>query len=262
MSEALRQAPTGTPLNRLVESLGRASEAQGPLYMQLASAMRGLIELGEWRGGMALPAERVIVEATSLSRMTVRKAIDILVGEGLVLRQQGAGNFVNRQIDQPLSILLGFTEDMKRRGAVASSVTLHRGVAPAAPSDILKLGLLPGEQVFRLDRVRLADGQPLAIERAVVPASALDTGTVGESLYDAMRAAGVMPARAIQRLHAELSTAEEARLLGADAPIPVLKIERRSFLAGGRPIEVTTSSYRGDAYDFMAELTLDASFGG
>lgn len=245
-------------LDRLLESLERAHEASGPLYLQLASAMRGLIELGEWRGGMALPPERIMVDATGYSRVTIRKAIDTLVADGLITRQQGAGNFVTPQIDQPLSVLLGFTEDMARRGAEAGSRLLRQTVAPASPSDILKLGLSPGQQVFSLDRVRYANGEPLAIERAVVPADQFDPETMGESLYDAMRAAGLAPVRALQRIHAAISTPEEAELLSGGATIPILKIERRSFLANGRPIEVTTSSYRGDRYDFVAELALNA----
>ncbi|WP_226779944.1 GntR family transcriptional regulator [Oceaniglobus trochenteri] len=247
-----------TPLARLLLGLGRADGTTGPRYAHLGSAMRGLIELGEWRGGMALPPERVITEATGLSRATVRRAIDTLVAEGLITRQQGAGNFVSRAIDQPLSVLVGFTEDMRLRGAATRSVVLRQGVEEASPSHILKLGLSPGEKVFRLDRVRLANEEPLAIERAVVPAASLGRETVDVSLYAAMRAAGVMPARALQRIHAAISNDEESRLLGQGETIPILRVERRSFLANGRPIEVTTSSYRGDRYDFVAELTLGA----
>ncbi|SHI30736.1 GntR family transcriptional regulator [Wenxinia saemankumensis] len=249
---------SGGALDRLTEAMGKGDAAQGPLYLQLASAMRGLIELGEWRGGLALPPERAMTQATGLSRVTIRKALDTLEEEGLVQRKRGAGNFVAAQIDQPLSILLGFTEDMKRRGADTTSQELRREIAFPTPSEVLKLGLAPGEKVFRLDRVRMAEGEPLAIEHAVVPAAALGAVEVGASLYDALRAAGQAPARALQRLHAGIATPGEARLLvgGDAAPLPVLRIERRSFLDSGRAIEVTTSAYRGDRYDFMAELTL------
>ncbi|MDP2087649.1 MAG: GntR family transcriptional regulator, partial [Gemmobacter sp.] len=144
-------------LDRIVASLGNPQARAEPLYLQLASALRGLIELGELRGGDALPSERDLAQATRLSRVTVRKALDALCTEGLTGRRHGAGTFVARQIDQPLSMLQGFTEDMRRRGAVSSSRLLRREVAAPDPSEMLKLGLTAAEQVFRLSRVRLSD---------------------------------------------------------------------------------------------------------
>ncbi len=227
-----------------------------PLYLSLAGALRGLIETGDLRGGDAMPSERDLVRATNFSRVTVRKAVDELCREGLVARRHGAGSFVTRQIDQPLSVLVGFSEDMKRRGAKVSSRVLQKQICAPDPSDMLKLGLSPSEQVFCLARVRLSDGEPLAIENAIVPAYAIDPETLGESLYEALRASGHMPARALQRLRAAVANVDEARLLGVALGSPILHIERRAFLANGRPIEITTSSYRGDRYDFIAELTL------
>ena len=244
-------------MTRIVSALGDPKARAEPLYLQLASALRGLIELGDLRGGDALPSERDLAQATGLSRVTVRKALEALSADRLTERRHGAGTFVARPIDQPLSVLQGFTEDMRRRGAVASSRVILREVAAPDPSEMLKLGLAGAERVFRLSRVRLSDGEPLAIEHAAVPAQALDAGAGRDSLYDALRAAGNMPVRALQRLHAGTATAAEARLLEVAQGAPVLRIGRRSFLANGRPIEVTTSAYRGDRYDFIAELTLE-----
>jgi GntR family transcriptional regulator len=245
----------GGVLARIVAGLENTSAE--PLYHRLATALSAVIESGDLRGGAALPSERDLVRASGYSRVTVRKAIDELCHQRIISRRHGAGSFVARQIDQPLSVLLGFTEDMRRRGACASSRVLRSEVTAADPADTLKLGLSPSDPVFNLHRVRLSDGEPLAIEHAVIPASAIDPETMGESLYDALRARGNMPVRALQRLHAGTATAEEARLLGTVPGSPVLRIERRSFLANGRPIEITTSTYRGDRYDFIAELTLD-----
>lgn len=236
---------------------GNGGARDGPVYLRLASTLRGLVELGQLRGGDALPSERDLAEASGLSRVTVRKALDVLVDEGLVQRRQGAGSFVTRQIEQPLSLLIGFTDDMRRRGAGASSLTILKAVSLPDPSEMLKLGLSPAEPVLRLSRVRLADGEPLAIENAVVPAQALNPETLGTSLYEALKAQGQMPVRALQRVHAGIATADEARLLQIAPGSPLLRIERRSFLANGKPIEVTVSAYRGDRYDFVAELTLD-----
>lgn len=247
--------PDSGVLSRIVQGL--EGDSPGPRYQRLAASLASLIESGELRGGAALPSERDLARTSGYSRVTVRKAIDELCRQRIVSRRHGAGSFVARQIDQPLSVLLGFTEDMRRRGARASSRLLRSDVSAANPADTLKLGLSPAEQVLNLRRVRLSDGEPLAIEHAVVPASAIDAERMGESLYDALRATGNMPVRALQRLHAGIATPEEARLLGIAAGSPVLRIERRSFLANGRAIEITTSTYRGDRYDFIAELTLD-----
>ena len=248
---------TAQLIDRIKAGLDPAGLGRSPLYLQLAAALRAQIELGALRGGDALPSERDLAQETGLSRVTVRKAIDALCADQLTERRHGAGTFVTRQIAQPLSVLQGFTEDMRRRGAVATSQLLRRDVSAANPSEMLKLGLAASEPVFRLSRVRLSDGDPLAIEHAVVPASAVTAETVAESLYDALRRSGNMPVRALQRLHAAVANATESRLLQVPLGSPVLRIERRSFLANGRPIEVTTSSYRGDRYDFIAELTLE-----
>jgi GntR family transcriptional regulator len=254
--QTLPQEPPST-LERILSGFARAGGSQGPAYLRLASTLRGLVELGELRGGDALPSERELAQAAGLSRVTVRKALDVLGEEGLIERRQGAGSFVTRQIEQPASVLIGFTEDMRRRGAAAASRVIRKSVGPPDPSEMLKLGLSPADRVLRLSRVRLSDGEPLAIEHAVVPAGALSSPALGASLYAALKAQGNAPVRALQRVQAGIATAAEADLLGLTAGSPVLRIERRSFLANGRPIEVTVSAYRGDRYDFVAELSID-----
>jgi GntR family transcriptional regulator len=255
-----RTQPDADPpgvLTRILHGLARAGGSDGPVYLRLASTLRGLIELGELRGGDGLPSERDLAQAAGLSRVTVRKALDVLTDEGLIERRQGAGSFVTRQIEQPASVLIGFSDDMRRRGALATSRVIQKSVGLPDPSEILKLGLSPADRVLRLSRVRLSDGEPLAIEHAVVPASALASPTVGPSLYDALKVLGNMPVRALQRVQAGIATPSEATMLNLTPGSPVLRIERRSFLANGRPIEVTVSAYRGDRYDFIAELSLD-----
>lgn len=250
-------ATPGSALERILAGYARAAGSQGPAYLRLAAILRGLVELGELRGGDALPSERELAQAAGLSRVTVRKALEVLTDEGLIARRQGAGSFVAPQIAQPASVLIGFTEDMRRRGVEATSRLIAKSVGLPDPSEMLKLGLSPADRVLRLSRVRLSDGAPLGIEHAVVPAAALGSPALGDSLYAALKAQGNMPVRALQRVQAGIASAEEAALLGLAPGSAVLRIERRSFLANGRPIEVTVSAYRGDRYDFVAELTLD-----
>jgi len=253
----LPTAQTSAILARILAHMPASGASEDPLYLQLAGTMRGLIERGELRGGEALPSERSLMKATGLSRVTVRSAIDDLFRDGLISKRRGAGSYVSPHVDQPLSVLIGFTADMARRGAQASSVVLSKTTGLPDPEEMMKLGLSSNEGVLRLSRVRVQDGDPLAIEHAVVPLFAVGEDEVGESLYDAMKRNGHMPARALQRLRSAIADQREAELLNIVEGSPILHIERHSFLANGRAIEVTKSAYRGDRYDFIAELKLE-----
>ena len=121
----------------------------------------------------------------------------------------------------------------------------------------MALGLSPGQSVSRIDRLRMADGVPMAVEHAVLPSRFLpDPSIVDGSLYAVLQARGCMPKRALQRLHAVLLTGAQAELLRVPVMSPALYIERRSFLENSEAVEFTSSYYRGDAYDFVAELTI------
>lgn len=255
--QAASPMPEGSVLDDILHKLNQTSHGKEAFYRQLARALRELIERGVLRGGEALPSERELVKATGFSRITVRKAIESLLNEDLISKRHGAGTFVKPQIDQPLSILLGFTADMQRRGAHSSSILLDKSVGFPTSNEALKLGISPSEQVLRLSRVRLAAGEPLGIENATVPLYAAPPETINESLYEALRHSGNMPVRAVQRMHATIANDEEARLLGIEVGSPIFHTERHSFLANGRPIEVTNSAYRGDRYDFIAELNIE-----
>jgi GntR family transcriptional regulator len=229
-----------------------------PLYLQLAQHFRRLIGEGSLRPDEALPAERELAERLNVSRVTLRKALGELAAEGLVDQRPRAGTFVRRvHVEQALSVLTGFTEDMRRRGFTPGSRWLDRRIAVATPDEAAALELATGETVSRLWRVRLADGNPLALELASVPTRFLpDPFEVGGSLYTVLRALGHGPDRARQRIGATVLDRQQASLLGVAIGTPALSIERRSFLADGRPLELMRSQYRGDAYDVVVELSL------
>ncbi|HEV7372297.1 GntR family transcriptional regulator [Arenibaculum sp.] len=226
-----------------------------PRYLQLATVVRDLVQRGVFRPGEALPSERDLSAMTGFARVTVRRAIDELLKEGILSRRHGSGTYVARRIEQPLSILAGFSEDMKTRGLRPGSTWIGRVLARPTPQEALALGVGPNDQVVRLSRVRTADDEPLALEVAVIPAAMLPSpDLVQGSLYAALSERGYRPAHGVQRLHAALATAEEARQLLIPVGGAILRIERRAFLANGRPLEFTTSAYRGDRYDFVATL--------
>ncbi|MDB5366552.1 MAG: GntR family transcriptional regulator [Rhodospirillales bacterium] len=243
---------------------GADSETAGPLYLQLARHVRKLIADGALQVEQALPAERELAERFGVSRVTVRKALQELVDEGLLQQRARAGTYVSRGVHvvQALSALTGFTEDMRSRGLEPSSHWLRRGTATATPDEAMALGLQPGEMVSRLHRVRLVDGTPIAIEHATIAARFLpDPDSVRGSLYERLRVLGHGPHRALQRLSAIVLDAEQSKILQVPPGTPALSIERRSFLKDGRPLELMRSQYRGDAYDVIVELNLNEAKG-
>lgn len=232
----------------------------GPRYVQLRRRLEEGIEDGILAPNSSLPPEREIAEMTDLSRVTVRKAIQELVREGTIEQRQGSGSFVREpvtRVEQSLSHLTSFTEDMKRRGLNTTSTWLERGVFMPSPDEVVGLGLATGEQVARIYRLREADTRPMALERAALPLDILPNPTaVTTSLYALLEHAGFRPVRAVQKISAINLEAHEADLLGVAEGTAGLRIQRTSYLQSGRVVELTRSIYRGDAYDFVAELRL------
>lgn len=245
----------------LIETLRRDladTAISAPLYHQLRRRLRHAVESGLLQVGDALPSERDLADALGLSRVTVRKAISGLVSEGLLMQQQGAGTFVAPRVEQALSLLTSFSEDMRARGMVPGAQWLDCGTGLANPEEALALDLSPGTEVSRLSRLRTANGKPMTLEHTTMPRRFLpDPGVVGDSLYEHLVAEGHRPVRALQRLHADELSEDDARMLAVPSGSPALYIERRAFLESGQVIEFTRSLYRGDAYDFVVELRIE-----
>lgn len=226
-----------------------------PLYLRLAGRLRAEIAGGALLPGRALPSERDLSGRTGLSRVTVRKGIATLIAEGLLVRRAGSGTFVAPRIEAKGAQLSSFSDAARARGEAAQSIWVLKAIAEPTAEEAAALTLPAGAAVARLTRVRLADGEPLAIEHAVVPAVLLPDLAAVESLYAALEAAGARPASGTQRLRAALATPTEAGILGIAEHAAVLRIERCSLAIDGRPVELTRSVYRGDRYDFVTELT-------
>jgi GntR family transcriptional regulator len=244
-----------TPLS---QSVGRLDEGSRlPLYQQLQRALRQAIESHVLGPDDALPPERDLAVDFSVSRITVRKAIEGLVGEGMLVRRQGSGTFVCARVEKNFSKLTSFSEDMRARGRNPRSVWLRKAAGTVTPEESLTLRSSPGTPVYRFHRIRFADDAPMALEYATILASCLPSlEAVESSLYAALEQAGNRPVRALQRLRAVLFTAEQAELLQTKEKGPGLLVERLGFLQDGSAAEFTQSFYRGDIYDFVAELSL------
>jgi GntR family transcriptional regulator len=240
----------------LLSKLALPEPSSTPLYIQLANNLRTHITSGGITPGDALPSERDLCDILSASRVTIRKAIDRLIAEGLLFRKQGSGTFVSPQIEAPGSFLSGFSQDADSRGATPGSIWMLKTCAVATDEESLLLELESDAPVARLGRVRLAGGEPLAIEHAVIPAQFLpDLAELGDSLYQALSLGGHRPMTGTQKIRASLATPTEAGLLSIAEHSEVLRLERLTRKADGTPVEFTRSTYRGDRYVFVSQMT-------
>lgn len=252
---SIRHKETG--LIQLSQAVGPLAESSNlPLYQQLQRALREAIDRRILDADDALPPERDLAGEFGVSRITVRKAIDGLVSEGLLMRRQGSGTFVRGRVEKNFSMLTSFSEDMRARGRNPRSEWLKRASGTVTPEEALTLRSSPGTPVFRFNRLRFADDAPMSLEYATIVAACLPSlDAVETSLYLALEQAGNRPVRALQRLRAVLLTREQAELLCAKPGDAGLLVERLGFLQNGRAVEFSQSYYRGDTYDFVAELS-------
>lgn len=233
-----------------------------PLYFQLQAIIKRLIETGHVSCGDRLPSERQIAEWAMINRLTVRQALAALVNEGVLIRRRGLGTFVAPpKLEQGLTKLTSFTEDMLRRGLSPSTVVLSLSVQAAEQRIAQALWLTPGEEVIVLERLRLADDKPMALEVSHMPYRRFpDFLTAGfdlarTSLYETLRRHyNVEFARAIETLEARSALSREAELLGIASGAPLLARERTTLDRADVPLEHVRSLYRADRYRFVIEV--------
>jgi GntR family transcriptional regulator len=226
-----------------------------PLYLQLASQLEKDIRAGTYRVDQALPSERMLCESLGVSRITARKAIDVLVAQGLVLRRHGSGNFIAPRVEQPVSQLTSFSQQLRQRGYAPSSQWISRTVRVATAHERDALGLARSARVAHLERLRLADGVPMAYEVSVLPAVVLTRPQdFQDSLYAWLDAEGKAPVRGTQHIRACNADATTAGLLQVSEGMALLQVTRTAFDATGLAVEFTQSYCRSDYYDFVAEL--------
>lgn len=246
-----------------VEQIELNRHAPTPLYLQLQARLRTLIRTGDLPGGVALPSERALGEWLDMSRMTVRRAVQALVEEGLLERRHGSGTYVRpERVRQAIDRVLGFADEMRLLGKESGSrlVAFSRIPAPLQVARALRID--ESTEVSRVVRLREADGLPLALQTAFLPPRfepfTLEQLLANGSLYTTFSTVyGVSPSSAHQTVTARLASEEEARLLKIDVRSPVLATERTTVDADDNVLEHVCSAYRGDAYQL--ELLLSAS---
>ncbi|WP_338848739.1 GntR family transcriptional regulator [Massilia sp. W12] len=225
-----------------------------PLYLQLANKLAESISAGVWRPNEALPSERMLSDSLHISRVTARKAIDMLCERGMLTRRRGSGTYITPKLEQPLSRLSSFSEELNLRGFNAGSQWLLRETGVASPEELMSLGLSPNTMVARLKRLRTADDVVMAIETSTIPLQFLpNPAHVTDSLYGYLESCGTVPVRALQHIRAINASAEQARLAGIRQGVAMLHITRIGYLENGSAIELTHSYCRSDYYEFVAE---------
>ncbi|CAN5833224.1 MAG: GntR family transcriptional regulator [Ilumatobacteraceae bacterium] len=239
------------PAQRTVGPVDPSTSARGAArYREIERYLRTLI--AEAQPGDALPTEAELCTRFGVSRMTVRQALQELSNAGLVDRQRGRGTFVGtRPMHRRAGVFLSFTDEMAWRGKVASSRLVSARVDPARPEEVDALGVAPGGEVVRVERVRLADGVPIAFEDAAVlidHADVLEADLDQGSLHRALEGLGVVATSASSTVTARIATRAEAQRLEIPTRSALL-VELRLLLdQHGRPFERTETRYVADRY--------------
>lgn len=225
-------------------------------YELIADYLKGLV--AEAEPGDRLPSEAELCERFGVSRMTARQAVQLVASGGLIERRRGAGTFVRAHpVPRDLGSPLSFTGSMRSRGIEVSSETLKWGEVVMSEDERGALALDDRAGGYVLERLRLADGTPMAIERVVMPrdlAISLEEGFQTGSLHAAFREIGRIPTEAHAEVSARRATKRERELLGLP-PSGIIISERRTIYdQGGQPLERTETRYAAGRYTFRAIL--------
>ena len=226
-------------------------------HVQVREYVRSLVE--GLQPGDPAPSERELVTRFGVARMTVRQAMDALVGEGLLERMPGKGTFVarpRRRADRPLS----YSEEMLRRGYQPESQTLLSRLEQAGPGVARALGITEGDSVLHWRRLRRADGAPMCLQDCYLNEVLLPgflEKHMPTGLFDALGRRGLRPTWAEDSVNADVAAEAEAGLLEIEAGDPVLRVARRS-LCGDVAVEVSRTVYRADRYTMWVQVGCDA----
>lgn len=227
-----------------------------PLYLQLKDLLASQISEGRFQPGNALPSERQLCDEFNVSRTTVREALRELNLQGLIRTVPGRGAFVTTsQFNVTVKVsLAGFTGDVRRQGMTPSSRLLSAGVVTSlAPAITEAMGLQPGDELVRIERLRMVNNVPLArqtiyLNHRLCP-QILQYNLAEESVFQLLRDQyNLLLAQAQQQVYAALADLQEMELLNLTYPAAVLRAERTTFLDTGEVIEFALGTYCGEWY--------------
>lgn len=226
-----------------------------PLWAQLEAELRRRLELGHF--ARRFPTDLELTNAYQVSRHTARHAVSQLNADGIVKRERGRGTTVNRgQFEQSLGALYSLFQLVESGGAVQRSEVLHLGVVQNTDAAD-QLGLPQDTDFVWLERLRLADDEPLAIDRVWLPLDfakpLLDADFQHTALYDELeRTTQVRPNQGWERISPSVPTGADRDLLGLGVGVATFSLERLGTF-DGRPIEWRVTTIRGDRFTFLAD---------
>ncbi|WP_370569402.1 GntR family transcriptional regulator [Methylacidimicrobium sp. B4] len=239
---------------------GPAAGRRLPRHEEVTLWLRDQIESRCYAHGDRLPSEKELQERFRVSRITVRRALQTLEADGLVFRRQGVGSFAAKgRLRQGLVRLTDFAEDMVQAGLKPSSRILFHGREGASAPIASCLGLAEGAACIRLDRLRLGDGQPIALDQTWLPTEygrrLEGRDLTEETIYRILGAEhGIPVLRGHYRIEAVEAEPEVAKALGIGAHQPVLRISRLTYTTGNKPIYFQKRYYRSDRVAYEVEL--------
>jgi GntR family transcriptional regulator len=232
--------------------------AERPLHQQIADQLRQQILAGCLRPGDALPSESALMRQFGVSRGTIRQARAALRADGTIGGSRGRRLSVRgTPLTQPLGELVSFTSWVRSLGKEPGGRVIAFTRESASDAAALALSLAPGDAVWRLERVRLADGEPLLIERTIFPEAIgtllIDVDLNAYSVYEQLAARGVTVSAARHLIDAVTATPADAALLQIAPGTALLRVVRQASAADGRPVEWSDDRNRGDAVNFAVE---------
>lgn len=229
----------------------------GPIYLSIAQDLRDSIENHIHRPGLALPSERELMERFSVSRVTIRRALKELVGEGLIESRQGSGYIVNEAtpLSQPLNRVTSFSEDCLARGLTPGSRVISRKCGRSTDEESAHFNIAKGSNVLRVKRVRTGNAEPLLVECATLPASIAPQWPWPDgSLYRAMEEKDLLPVRVYQQYTPVLTDATLAARLNIPKGDPVMLVTRAGFAKNDVPVEYSRCWFRPDRWTFAHHI--------
>jgi DNA-binding GntR family transcriptional regulator len=228
-----------------------------PLYFQVAGQLEQAINDGVLAPGARVPNEMVLADELGVSRPTMRQALQTLVDKGMLVRKRGVGTqVVKAQIRRPVE-LTSLNDDLVRTGRDPSTQVLSIKRAAVDAAEAAELRIKPGDEVWRVERLRLIGEQPLALMANVIPCSVLDLSKIDlteRGLYETLRTAGIHVRVAHQEIGCRRADAREARLLSERRGAPLLTMRRTAYDDAGNAVELGEHAYRPALYSF--EVTL------
>ncbi|MBR5545394.1 MAG: GntR family transcriptional regulator [Clostridia bacterium] len=228
-------------------------KSQSPLYQQLMSRLKNDIKAGIYAPGARIPSEQLLCDTYAVSRVTVRKAMQDLVQEGLLVRRQGKGTFVAQErIQRDLQQITSFSQACRQNGHTAGARLISAEMVNAAAEDAEKLGLPADSLVVEIIRQRLCDGEPVMLEVNRFPAKyafLLDMPADG-SLYEELMKQGLIPSSAVHDISLGHATPMAARQLGCQPGDALLLLDETVLDQHGEPLHLSRQWIRGDKYTF------------